>query len=112
MTGSARHRLEEVLRAIGPLTVAVSGGVDSLTLAALGHRELGSGAAMVHAASPAVPDEATARSIQYPRWPERMAPRTMLSIVTWPASRPSTRMAKGSEVPVRARRATERRMAR
>ena len=54
-------RLEEVLTGIGPLAVAVSGGVDSLTLAALSHRVLGAGAAMVHAASPAVPEEATAR---------------------------------------------------
>lgn len=61
MTGSARQRLEGVLREIGPLSVAVSGGVDSLTLAALSHRTLGSGAEMVHAASPAVPAEATAR---------------------------------------------------
>lgn len=61
MTGSARERLEGVLREIGPLAVAVSGGVDSLTLAALSHRILGGAAAMVHAASPAVPAEATAR---------------------------------------------------
>lgn len=61
MTGSLRHTLEDVLSGIGPLAVAVSGGVDSLTLAALSHRVLGTGAAMVHAASPAVPGEATAR---------------------------------------------------
>jgi uncharacterized protein len=61
MSATARQHLEAVLREIGPLTVAVSGGVDSLTLAALSHRVLGAGAAMVHAASPAVPAEATAR---------------------------------------------------
>ena len=61
MTGSSRERLADVLRAIGPLTVAVSGGVDSLTLAAHAHRVLGGDATMVHAASPAVPAEATAR---------------------------------------------------
>jgi len=61
MTGSARDTLEGVLREIGPLAVAVSGGVDSLTLAALSQRILGRGAEMVHAASPAVPGEATSR---------------------------------------------------
>ena len=58
---SGRGDLEAVLAGIGPLAVAVSGGVDSLTLAALAHRVLGMGAEMVHAASPAVPGEATAR---------------------------------------------------
>ena len=58
---SRRGDLEAVLAGIGPLAVAVSGGVDSLTLAALAHRVLEAGAEMVHAASPAVPGEATAR---------------------------------------------------
>ena len=53
--------LEACIAAIGPLAVAVSGGVDSLTLAALAHRFLGADALMVHAASPAVPGEATRR---------------------------------------------------
>lgn len=54
--------LEGILRGAGPLAVAVSGGVDSLTLAALAHRILGVQAvAMVHATSPAVPAAATAR---------------------------------------------------
>ncbi len=58
----ARARLEAVLRPSGPIAVAVSGGVDSLTLATMAHRLLGADAAlMVHAASPAVPGEATAR---------------------------------------------------
>jgi pyridinium-3,5-biscarboxylic acid mononucleotide sulfurtransferase len=55
-------RLTGVITEIGPVAIAVSGGVDSLTLASLSHRILGArDALMVHAASPAVPPEATAR---------------------------------------------------
>lgn len=56
--------LNATLEAIGDMAVAVSGGVDSVTLATLAHRlAAASGAAvqMVHASSPAVPAEATAR---------------------------------------------------
>ena len=54
-------RLSTVLRSIErPLAVAVSGGIDSLTLATMAHRLLPD-AAMVHAVSAAVPGEATAR---------------------------------------------------
>ena len=59
------HRLKSVLRSIGPLAVAVSGGVDSLTLAVTAHRVLGSDARMLHALSPAVPEDATARVRRY-----------------------------------------------
>lgn len=52
--------LEQRLIDCAAVTVAVSGGVDSLTLAAVAHR-LGGEVSMVHARSPAVPDEATAR---------------------------------------------------
>jgi uncharacterized protein len=54
--------LERVLDGLGEAAVAVSGGVDSLTLAVLAGRRLGSERAlMVHAVSPAVPLEATER---------------------------------------------------
>jgi len=55
------ERLEATLGAIGPLAVAVSGGVDSMTLAAVARRVLGSDATMIHAASAAVPSQATER---------------------------------------------------
>ncbi|GJD49540.1 hypothetical protein OPKNFCMD_2271 [Methylobacterium crusticola] len=56
-----RTALEAVLAGAGPLAVAVSGGVDSLTLATLAHRRGGAPPLVVHAVSPAVPGEATAR---------------------------------------------------
>lgn len=58
----ALARLEGILRAIGPSDIAVSGGVDSLTLAAAAHRVLGAEARMHHAVSAAVPPEATGRT--------------------------------------------------
>jgi uncharacterized protein len=53
--------LEILLRSYGRVAVAVSGGIDSLTLATMAHRVLGDHAVMLHAVSPAVPGEATAR---------------------------------------------------
>lgn len=54
-------RLDLVLTSIAPIAVAVSGGVDSLTLATAAHRRLGGRATMIHAISPAVPSLATLR---------------------------------------------------
>jgi len=54
--------LNQVLDAIGRVAVAVSGGVDSLTLACAAHLRLGADAVMFHAVSPAVPPEASERT--------------------------------------------------
>lgn len=54
-------KLESILRDIGPAAVAVSGGVDSLTLATIAHRTLRGEVEMFHAVSPAVPQQATDR---------------------------------------------------
>jgi uncharacterized protein len=56
------ERLGAVLDGFDAIAVAVSGGVDSLTLAAAAHARLGARARAWHAASPAVPAEATART--------------------------------------------------
>ena len=56
--------LDGVLRSINEVAVAVSGGVDSLTLATAAHRALAGRASMFHAVSPAVPAEATERTRQ------------------------------------------------
>lgn len=53
--------LERVLTDAAPLTIAVSGGVDSMTLAHVAQRTCGRGVRMVHAVSPAVPAAATRR---------------------------------------------------
>lgn len=57
----ATEALHNVLARFDTLAVAISGGVDSTTLAAVAYQILGSNVLMVHAASPAVPPEATAR---------------------------------------------------
>ena len=57
-------RLHAALATMGPVAIAVSGGIDSLTLATAAHRARRDGAvpAMHHATSPAVPPEATERT--------------------------------------------------
>ena len=57
--------LERLLQNLGPMAVAVSGGVDSMTLAVLAGRTSDSASTMFHAVSPAVPREATARVCRY-----------------------------------------------
>lgn len=60
--GSKLHsRLLAVLKSYKDLTIAVSGGIDSMTLAFVAHRFLDAPPLMVHAVSPAVPAEATLR---------------------------------------------------
>jgi len=54
--------LETILRGMGPVAVAVSGGIDSLTLATVAHRTASDRVTMHHATSPAVPAEATERT--------------------------------------------------
>ena len=60
-TLNAHDRLTEALAALGPVAVAASGGVDSMTLAVVAHRLFGNSTLIVHAVSPAVPPQATER---------------------------------------------------
>ena len=53
--------LESVLAGAGPMAIAVSGGVDSMTLAVVAHQVAPLRSHMFHATSPAVPELATAR---------------------------------------------------
>lgn len=53
--------VKDLLQPCSRVAVAVSGGIDSLTLGTLAGRELGSRATMYHAVSAAVPAEATQR---------------------------------------------------
>lgn len=55
-------RLEAVLAQMESIACAVSGGVDSLTLATFVHRRFPERVQMFHAVSPAVPQEATLRT--------------------------------------------------
>ena len=59
--------LERALERMGRAAVAVSGGVDSMTLAVVAHRTIGDSASMLHAVSAAVPADATDRVERYAR---------------------------------------------
>ncbi|GIK79740.1 MAG: TIGR00268 family protein [Alphaproteobacteria bacterium] len=60
-------RLLDVLKSYDDLAIAISGGIDSMTLAFVAHRFLATPPTMVHAVSPAVPGEATLRIRDYAR---------------------------------------------
>ena len=62
---TALAALRACLRGLGDVAVAVSGGVDSMTLAVVAGRTVGPGARMYHAVSPAVPPDATRRVRAY-----------------------------------------------
>ncbi len=55
-------RLQTVLQTLDTAAIAVSGGIDSLTLSTAAHRLMGDRVTMHHATSPAVPSEATERT--------------------------------------------------
>jgi uncharacterized protein len=68
MTKSATDALRELQGVLAPTpraAVAVSGGVDSMTLAVVAHRLPDAAVEIFHAVSPAVPPEATARVRHY-----------------------------------------------
>ncbi len=59
MTNAAKERLSVYLAELPDFAIALSGGVDSLTLAWIAHETSSGRCQMVHAISPAVPPEAT-----------------------------------------------------
>lgn len=66
ITGPASHhikRLQHTLKNHGQLAIAVSGGVDSMTLAFVAHRTIN--VEVIHSVSPAVPKDATALVEEY-----------------------------------------------
>jgi uncharacterized protein len=72
---AALVRLETTLVRYTRLAIAVSGGVDSMTLASVAHSVLGNETLIVHAMSPAVPAEASERVSVYAQrfgWPLKL----------------------------------------
>ena len=63
--GNKLDKLKQIISDTGPVVVAVSGGVDSMTLNYLAHTILGKRCMSVHAVSPAVPKSAAARVADY-----------------------------------------------
>jgi uncharacterized protein len=61
----ALARLHQTLDILDPLAIAVSGGVDSMTLAVVAHRRAPGRVRMFHAVSAAVPPDATRRVKAY-----------------------------------------------
>jgi uncharacterized protein len=57
--------LSDILLKTGRCSIAVSGGVDSMTLATLAHRIIPTRVLVFHATSPAVPDSALTRIQEY-----------------------------------------------
>ena len=65
MSKTPFERLQAELSGLDHAAIAVSGGIDSLTLAVAAHRLLGGArVSMHHATSPAVPAEATRRTVE------------------------------------------------
>lgn len=64
MSPTPRNRLQHLLQVlddIAPRVIACSGGIDSMLLATVAHRQNPAATTVAHAVSPAVPAEATAR---------------------------------------------------
>jgi len=65
VTDSTTLALERWLRAVPLRAVACSGGVDSMLLATLAHRQNSGGTTVVHDVTPAVPAAATSRVVEH-----------------------------------------------